>query len=348
VNCQSAAVAQRTRTGRGLGFALVAGLLELASWVQAAEQVPGTETHATTLRHGDLVVLLRDNSRSPRVLSGIGGLWNIRDAKGFNAFASLEGGVNFEHIHSGYQDMANRSAPRRGPYRLYSLPDGRSASLVRRHEDDPWAMASTLTYSLRDAHAIDIDFSAVAHDRERFGKRGWAMFFFANYMNRVTAPGINFRGVRGPGAEESWIYAEASEAHADRGDGGTYRSMSGTDLTYEADHEIKDNLWSYAWPRFTRPFFYGRAHHNMVLIMMFDRAWSAEDEIRMSVFRAHRRRIRGLEDQLHPAWDFAYLIKNIAEGRSYGFKARLVWKKFVSPEDCLKEYESWASRAAAR
>ena len=112
--------------------------------------------------------------------------------------------------------------------------------------------------------------------------------------------------------------------------------------------DSKDNLWSYAWPRFTRPFFYGRAHHNMVLIMMFDRAWSAEDEIRMSVFRAHRRRIRGLEDQLHPAWDFAYLIKNIAEGRSYGFKARLVWKKFVSPEDCLKEYESWASRAAAR
>jgi len=24
-------------------------------------------------------------------------------------------------------------------------------------------------------------------------------------------------------------------------------------------------------------------------------------------------------------------------------KARLAWKKFVSPEDCLKDYETWAA-----
>ena len=47
-----------------------------------------------------------------------------------------------------------------------------------------------------------------------------------------------------------------------------------------------------------------------------------------------------------PAWDFQYVIHNVQEGKEYGFKARLVWKKFVSPEDCLKEYETWSASVA--
>jgi hypothetical protein len=27
----------------------------------------------------------------------------------------------------------------------------------------------------------------------------------------------------------------------------------------------------------------------------------------------------------------------------YGFRGRLVWKKFVSAEDCLREYERWVA-----
>jgi hypothetical protein len=30
-------------------------------------------------------------------------------------------------------------------------------------------------------------------------------------------------------------------------------------------------------------------------------------------------------------------------GHAYGFKARLVWKKFVSPDDCWQEYTTWAA-----
>jgi hypothetical protein len=33
-----------------------------------------------------------------------------------------------------------------------------------------------------------------------------------------------------------------------------------------------------------------------------------------------------------------YLIRKIQEGKVYEFKARIVWKKFVSQEDCLNEY----------
>ncbi len=44
-----------------------------------------------------------------------------------------------------------------------------------------------------------------------------------------------------------------------------------------------------------------------------------------------------------PAWDFQYVIHKVEEKKEYGFKARLAWKKFASPEDCLKEYETWAA-----
>jgi hypothetical protein len=36
-------------------------------------------------------------------------------------------------------------------------------------------------------------------------------------------------------------------------------------------------------------------------------------------------------------------LRKIEDKKEYGFKARLVWKKFVSPEDCQKEYETWAA-----
>ena len=32
-------------------------------------------------------------------------------------------------------------------------------------------------------------------------------------------------------------------------------------------------------------------------------------------------------------------------GAEYGFRGRLVWKKFVSAEDCVNEYEQWFAAA---
>jgi hypothetical protein len=37
------------------------------------------------------------------------------------------------------------------------------------------------------------------------------------------------------------------------------------------------------------------------------------------------------------------VIRRIQPGKEYGFKVRLVWKKFVSAKDCFKEYETWAA-----
>jgi len=161
------------------------------------------------------------------------------------------------------------------------------------------------------------------------------VLFFADYMNDVAEVPIHFRGVNAPGETEHWISADAPSGHPDYNQGGTYLSLSAHALEYDANHNFKLNLWSYDYPRFTQPFYYGRAAHGMGFILMFDRMHSAEDEIRFSLFKFKVPR------RPRPAWDFQYVIHHVEAERPYGFKGRLIWKKFVSPEDCQDEYRRW-------
>jgi hypothetical protein len=69
---------------------------------------------------------------------------------------------------------------------------------------------------------------------------------------------------------------------------------------------------------------------------------SVDDEIRFSLFKFK------LPKKSRPAWDFQYVIHRVFENRSYGFRGRLIWKKFVSSEDCENEYCRWRSQLDAR
>jgi hypothetical protein len=294
----------------------------------------------TTITEGNLKVVLRDNSQSPKVLSGLASVFHQKDAPTFDAFdpdsPGASAGLNFEHIISGHKSANNAFTPRHGKYTLYALADGKSARLVRRQEDDPWAVSSILTYSLIKPHYIDVDFRCVPHDPALFGKRGYAVLFFANYMNDVEDVSLHFRGIEAKGQREKWISADAPKGYVDWNQGGTYRSASASGLEYDTDHNFKLNSWSYEYPRFTKPFYYGRAAKGMVFLLMFNKAHTEEDEIRFSLFKFKVPRFP------RPAWDFQYVIRKLEKEKEYRFKARLVWKKFVSPEDCLKEYETWA------
>jgi hypothetical protein len=132
--------------------------------------------------------------------------------------------------------------------------------------------------------------------------------------------------------------ADAPKDHRDWNQGGTYRSASASDLEYDSDHNFKLNSWSYDYPRFTKPFYYGRTAKSMAFMLMFNKMYTEDDEIRFSLFKFALPRFP------RPAWDFQYVIQNIQAGKEYGFKARLVWKRFVSPADCLEEYTAWAAR----
>jgi hypothetical protein len=308
--------------------------------------IPGTSVETVHIELGDLSVLLRDNSQSPAILSGIDALFNRKEAPDFDAFdpdtAGASAGLNFEHIIAGHENPNNAFAPRQGPYRLHRLRDGRSVVLARDRKDCPWDVSSTLRYTVVAPHAIGFEFRCVPHDATRFGSRRHAISFFANYMNDVAEVPIHFRGIDRAGGPEQWIAADAPPGHPDWNQGGTYRSRDAADLAYDDGVKFRLNSWSYDYPRFTRPFYYGRAAHGMVFMLMFDRMHSAEDEIRFSPFKFK------LPKHPRPAWDFQYVIHRVESEKNYGFRGRLIWKKFVSPEDCLREYEQWAATSEVK
>lgn len=323
-----------------LGGLLLLAAVRLARAGDAAWELCET----TTVEHGELKVVFRDNSGSPRVLSGVDALFNRRHAADFDAFdpdsPGASAGLNFEHIIAGHSSPNNLFMPRHHKYALYRAPREPAVRLVRSEQDDPWRLESTLTYTLREPHSIDLDFRCQAHDPRLFGTRGYAVLFFANYMNDVEQVALNFLGRPSPREPQQWIAADAPSGHADYNGGGTYRAAGAPPLEYDADHNFKLNLWSYDNPRFTQPFYYGRAAHGMTLVMMFDKTYSPRDEIRFSLFKFKVPKFP------RPAFDWQYVIHPVEAGQQYGFRARMVWKQFVSADDCRQEYERWAAHLA--
>jgi hypothetical protein len=316
-----------------------------ANGAGVAAGLAGPARHEVRLCAGRLAAVFRDNARSPGLVSGIALLENRHEAPGINAFdASIppaSTGLNFEHVTSGHVTPDALFSPRHGPYSLRPLADGRSVVFERRAEDSPWGLASTTRVSLVAPHALDIEFRCRAQDAARFGEHGWALLFWANYMRSAPELALHFPGVVAPDpadldeARETWIPAFAPNVHPRWAGGGTYRALRAAPLDYDERHPAELVLWSYDVPRITRPLFYGLAPDGMALIVMFDRLWSPEDEIRFSLFC--------FKDDLPPppARDFQYVIRHIESGREYGYRARMIWKRFVSEADCLVEYERW-------
>ena len=288
---------------------------------------------------GNLTAVLQDNSDSPRVLSGLQSLFHSSTPT-FDAFdpdtVGASAGLNFEHIISGHANPANKFSPRHGYSPLVLDPGEEFATLFRRAENGPWDVDSTWSLKPMAPHAIDFEFACRPNNASILGDRNYAVFFFANYMNDVADPAIHFRGIQAEGAEEQWIRAEAPQGqHVDYRGGGTYRGINAAPLAYDVDHDFKLNLWSYEYPRYTAPFYYGRAANGMVMMLMFESPDSADEEIRFSLFKFK------LDRHPRPAWDFQYVVRNVEAGRRYGFRGRLIWKPFVSEEDCWETYRAW-------
>lgn len=296
------------------------------------------------IKQGELTVDLADNARSPEILSGLQSLVHTTEP-GYDAFdpegRGSSAGLNFEHIISGHSDPDNRFTPRHGPYRLEVHRDAHSATLIRDAADSPWRISSSLRYEMEDPHYVDFEFRCRFHDLKKLGARRYAVFFFADYMNQVADVALHFRGKRSFDAPVEWIRADAPAGHPDYNGGGTYRAVDATPLVYDTDHNFKLNLWSYDWPRYAEPFYFGRAENDMTLILMFDRAQTRIDEIRFSLFKFKVR-----EATRKPAWDFQYVVRRPEIEREYGFRGRLVWKKFRSADDCRDEYAKWRAALA--
>ena len=314
-------------------------LLVLAMFLCSSKySVAAEPTRQIKLTAGELTALFQDNSRSPKSLSGIQSLFHSA-APEFDAYdpdaVGASAGLNFEHIISGHSDPDNKFTPRHGPYSLFVIDD-QTVELRRRAEDSPWGIDSTMRYQLVPPHYIDFEFRCTPREIEKFGERGYAIFFWANYMHEVEDVALHFRGIASDNAPESWISGDAPQTHPDYYGGGTYRHRDARPLAYDDDHNFKLNVWSYDEPCYTEPFYYGRARNNMMFQLMFDRSWSEEDEIRFSLFK-----FKVNDERKRPAWDYQYVIHQPEANREYGYRGRLVWKPFVNEQDVISEYQRW-------
>ncbi len=288
------------------------------------------------MTNGDLTACLRGNEAVPSFINGINSLVNNEDAPGVNAYDLNRAGADWEHIISGAEDTRNRFEPRTGAYTL-SVVDGQTIQLTRLAADDAWGVGETSTFKMVAPHAIDLTARFTVQDASVFAPYGYALMFFADYMAAVPDLSLHFLGQTGPGQPESWITTDAPPGSPCWSQGGNFRHVAAAALPYAANHSTCYNVASYEWPRYTKPFYYGLSSNGMVYEVMFDKGYSAEDQMRLTLFKF----LIKLGQPLRPAWDWQYVINQVVSGQEYGYRARIVWKQFVSADDVLSDYQTW-------
>src|SRR4051812_20630520 len=87
------------------------GMVEACSFIHAEEPM-GPPVQTIEMEQGELKVLFRDNTESPKVLSGLDSLFSTRHAPDYDAFdpdaKGASAGLNFEHIISGHRNPNNK------------------------------------------------------------------------------------------------------------------------------------------------------------------------------------------------------------------------------------------------
>ena len=246
-----------------------------------------------------------------------------------NIMHHLYGGFNLENIFDREQEQPVTTPqdenflfePRNTPMKLERLSP--ESVELRQAPGPQWAVENRTRFHVREPFYLDIEFECIP--RARRARGDFVGLFWANYVNAPFEGAYYFLGKRrGEGLVE-WIRAY-SKSHDDQS----------TFLRDGSSHEVAFRpgygswLWSNFSPlRYSYPFYYGIVQGQMFLLM-FDR----KENIRFT----HSPTGGGGT----PAWDFQLIIPNYRVGERYGFRARIVVKKFISREDVIREYERWS------
>jgi len=250
-------------------------------------------------------------------------------------------GLNFEHVLNGVAADVdrNRFTPRTDTKSLQAHSDG-EVSVLHRAEDSTWGIESSMRYELREANAVDMTFSVTKRE-DRF-QLGYVAFMWASYMNRTRERRIHFYGE----CDERERWLSFGDQLTDDGafETGTVSAVGVPDLPYEQGADTL-NLVENPRKKFLLPFYYGlvdgdgdlgTTNDTMVYVMMFDQT----ESIRFAMWNFIRD-AEGKPDPHSPAWDWHFVIREPVVDRSYGYRARMLYKPFVSRDDVRFEYERW-------
>lgn len=284
------------------------------------------------INHGDLEVVIADNAEYEGHRAWYNGVAFLSHrAHPGNHFWRRVAGMNFEHIWDGekwWEPAENLFEPRSSEMVLHQLSDT-SVQLHMPPSRLHW-LESWTTYTVVAPHYIDMDFFCIPR-KETFD-RGYIGLFWASYISTTDEDEkpIYYIGSHKDSRKRQWINWKTS-AHSTNG---TVRYQEDEhDISFHPDHRrmlyntFCDSAYAY-------PFYYGR-RGEMVHIVMFDQA----GPIRFSHSPTSGAPVR---PGTNPAWDWQYIIHDYEVGRSYGYRARLVYKPWVSREDVIAEYEKWS------
>lgn len=294
------------------------------------EPSPG---HTVTIKAGDLKVIFIDNTEfgeHPDWHNGIAHLSHKSEATNF--FRNKAVGLNFEHMFDGEKFWETRETyfePRSSLMNVKKI----SERTVELHQPPSTyrKLESWTRFTITGDHYIDIEFSCIP--RAETFDRGYIGLFWASYPALSQGKGFHYIGVEEGDKERKWL-EHKTPAH----------NVSST-VKYENDKikltfnkKYKATLYNnFSNNRYSYPFYYGE-REKMVYIIMFDQAGP--------VRFAHSPNSGMMDDTviMEPAWDFQYIIPDYKAGKKYGYKARVVYKPFISREDVIAEYERWSGQ----
>lgn len=289
--------------------------------------------HAVTIAVGDLEAVFADNEEFPGHRAWYNGVHQLRHrADTTTLFWPNVAGLNFEHIFDGEKWFAPASAlfePRSSPMTIERTGD--NSVLLHQPPTELHKLESWTRFTVTAPHYIDMDFKCIP--RAGTFDRGYIGLFWASYINTHISREIYFIGRKPGETNDRWL-AFLSPEHKEKG---TVRFIDETrDITF-ADSFPPMLYTDTSQYRYSYPFYYGR-RGEMVIILMFDQA----GPIRFSHSPSSGGRVT---PSSNPAWDFQYIIYDYQVDREYGYRARLVYKPFVSERDIIQEYESWSGTA---
>lgn len=271
------------------------------------------------------------------------GAWEEHSAR-YNGLAFLSVGQGFENIfkprYGGFdlenyidrvrqqsphtpQDHNMLFEPRNIPMKLSRV----SADTVELHElpGPQWGVETWARFRVRSPRYIDVQFWCIPRQRLAQGK--FLGLFWANYVNAPEDGGYYFLGQKTPDSPVEWIRAYSMG----RNDKATFLPDQ-SPVKIDFDPGYGGWMWNHPSDvHYKYPFFYGIVK-GQTFILMLDH----KENIRFS----HSPTGGGGT----PAWDFQFIIPDYQVGKKYGFRARVVVKKFISREDVIQEYERWSKQ----
>lgn len=286
--------------------------------------------NAHTYNIGELTVRIGNNEPEDihkRRYNGVFSL--ISKHEPVSPFVPLYAGLNLEHVFDGHQsDPDILFEPRIAPMEF--RPVCENECQLYQPPTPFWGLESWTDFTILDPYYIDVTFYCKAH-RNTY-QHGFIGLFWASYINAPDNKAIYFRGTV-PDSKSVFWHTLATQVH-----GRESTVVHRDDVPELPITEDNRGHWlfnHYSPLRYADPFFFGR-FNDMVLIYMFDR----KEGIRIT----HSPSGGGtylFDDYNNPAWDFQYIIPGYELNKIYSLKYRFVYKKYVSREDVIQEYQQW-------